>query len=352
MQAPAERPLFSMLNRERALSLTCSALAAAIRGDGELPAMILEAALRQNERDAAADPSRRPALDRQEKQKVGAIDLLMEQPGDDPEERRDTRERLARYRRELAEIRRERSHFEATGRGPLPTPTDSDVRAWLGGLGSRLEPATDAGPEAAARLREVLGILTGGRIDLRQCGKPTAHAGWLEGRFTLCHVRLAAHLLGRPPGEPAASSGEEIVIAYRDPTPAERHADAAKALYDDGLEIKAIAARLGITYNLARRALLAWSTRTGTPLPDGRARQARLPQPDAPQPPMRALAGEIKRLYDERLTLRQIAAQVRHSVPLVRRSLELWFRDRGLARPDGRARRKELPRRPGSRRAA
>jgi site-specific DNA recombinase len=66
---------------------------------------------------------------------------------------------------------------------------------------------------------------------------------------------------------------------------------------------------------------------------------------------MHALRDEIMRLYDEGLTLKAIAARVGYSRELVRRSLDLWFDSRGLARPDGRTRRKDLARRPGSRRA-
>jgi hypothetical protein len=66
---------------------------------------------------------------------------------------------------------------------------------------------------------------------------------------------------------------------------------------------------------------------------------------------MHAICEEIKRLYDQDLTLAAIAARVGYSTELVRRSLASWFGSRGLVRPDGRTRRKDLPRKPGSRRA-
>jgi DNA invertase Pin-like site-specific DNA recombinase len=284
MEAPADRPLFSMLNRERALRLTCSALAAAILGDAELVGMILVETRLMVWQDAEPDPGLVAALLGQIEKKGRAIDLLLEDAGDDPEEQRDAARRLGLLRRERAELRGQLRRIEEGRANLRPAPAEAEVRALLGQLGATLETGPAAGPEAAARLRQAMVLLTGGRIDLAQRGRPTSYAGWLEGRFVPCHVRLAAHILGRPDaGDDPCPGVTPMVIAYRDPTPAQRLADAAKALYGDGLEIEAVAAGLGIRYNLARLALAAWSARSGTPLPDGRARWASRPTPAQPR---------------------------------------------------------------------
>ena len=100
----------------------------------------------------------------------------------------------------------------------------------------------------------MIDLLTGGRIELFQCGEPRSHGGWLQGRF---RVHLLAGLVRELAGAAGSEGQDEPVIAidYREPTPSEACADRVKELYDQGMLIKAIAAELGITRNLASKAL-------------------------------------------------------------------------------------------------
>jgi hypothetical protein len=138
------------------------------------------------------------------------------------------------------------------------------------------------------------------------------------------------------------------VIDYRSATEAERWADRVKQRYDAGLLIKAIAAELGISRSLARKALECWYERNGQRPPDGRSRRASLGQKHLRPPLYREIADEAMRLYDEGLLLGEIAERLQCDRQTLANALAFVHSSRGLTVPDGRTRRKSLGR-PGSR---
>jgi transposase len=162
-------------------------------------------------------------------------------------------------------------------------------------------------------------------------------------------VRLLEAAVSRLNGAPPAADdgGLEVVIDYREPTEAERWADQVKELYDRGLLIGTVAAELGISRNLARRALAAWSARAGKRLPDGRSRRSGLATRHAEPPLYQRVAEEVKSLLDEGLLMQAVAERLGIDRNTVTAATRFWYRSRGLPAPDGRARRKELPRNGG-----
>jgi hypothetical protein len=222
-------------------------------------------------------------------------------------------------------------------------PSARAVADLLARLGETLAAAgRSASAEELARVRQVVQLLTGGRIDLVQQGERKAQRGWLRGRFRL---RLLSSVVAQITGVPAAdTTGPEMVIDYREPGEAERWADRVKELYDAGLLIKAIAARLGISRNLVRAALACWGERQGAAVPDGRSRRATLRQKHLQPPPYQAIADQVKALYDEGLLLGEMAARLGHDRATVAQAVAFWHTSRGLPVPDGRSRRKGLKR--------
>ncbi len=126
-------------------------------------------------------------------------------------------------------------------------------------LGATLESAAagDDGEESGAA-REVVRLITGGRIELEQRGERRAQRGWLRGRF---RPRLIGVLAARAAGvavENGDTDAAEVIVDYREPTGAEDMADRVKAQYDQGKLIKEVAADLNIPRNLATKALAVW----------------------------------------------------------------------------------------------
>jgi transposase len=181
----------------------------------------------------------------------------------------------------------------------------------------------------------VIDLLTGGRIELFQCGEPRSHGGWLQGRFR-AHLLdgLVRSLTGAPVSEDQGAP--MITIDYRDPSPSEAWAARVKELYDQGKLIKAIAAELGITQNLAAKALDSWYEREGLPRPDSRARRSTLDDKHLEPPLFVKLSDEAMRLYEAGHTAEEIAARLKCSRPTATKAIRHWHQSRSLPEPAGR----------------
>src|SRR5207249_2589578 len=109
--------------------------------------------------------------------------------------------------------------------------------------------AEEAG--TAGQVRELIDLLTGGRIDLEQRGEPAAGRGWLLGRF---RGRLTEAITARVAGRAVAGAGGEgphVEIDFRDDDPPVAPAVVAEIqrLYTDDVLIKEIARRLKMNRN-------------------------------------------------------------------------------------------------------
>ena len=340
-----ERPLFSLLNRELALALTCRSLAALVRPDDGLVAMVVAACRDEAGRAQRPDPERTDELRRQDRHLGGQIRFVMENPGETETDRRESVERIRSLRRSRAEVAAELARREADRDRPVVVPSEGEVHALLVELGSILEAAAagDSGDEAAAA-RGVVELMTGGRIELEQQGERKAQRGWLRGRFRPRLVRfLAARAAGVPVGG-GDDAVDEVVVDYREPTEAEDLADRVKALYDQGKLIKEVADEMGIPRNLATKALAHWHRSRGLEPPDGRSRRATLEKKHLEPPKYARLADEAKRLCDEGLLMEEIGERLDCDRTTLTRAIAHWHESRGLPVPDGRSRRKTLVR--------
>jgi hypothetical protein len=347
---PADRrPLYSLLNRVLALRCTCEALAKLIRGDEELVAQVIAAFRAEVAALQAADPSRLHSL-RSRLQALGdRIRFVMDNLGESDLDRREAKDKLHQLRRERAEVQAQLGALESAAERTLAPPDDARVRELIARRGEVLAAAARGGvaDADAAEARRVVEALTGGRIELVQRGEPGARRGWLQGRF---RPRLIAGLVGMLEGPaPQAHVDEPLVtIDYREPTPTECQAERVKELFDRGLLIKAIAAELGITRNMASKALDHWYASRGLERPDGRARRAALEVKHLEPPPFVRIADAAMRLYDEGLPLRDIASRVGCDRATLSKAIGQWHAARGLTAPDGRHRRKQLGRAPAA----
>lgn len=246
--------------------------------------------------------------------------------------------RLAERRGERAALLGRLSRLRRAGEQRLAEPTAEWVGTKLADLKSTL---ADGGAAAALALRDLVGAVTVREVRRREPGRH-----YLRGRFTV-HSDPLLKGLGVPhtPGGGKAAAagqerGEEVVLDFRELTPAEEIVDEVKALWDAGLTYREIAARVGWNRNVVAKAVALWHRQRGLAPPDGRGCRGRLARETLPQ----RLAEKAKELWDRGLLLREIAAELRCNRDTANRAVRHWFRTRGQAGPDGRTRRKTLPR--------
>jgi site-specific DNA recombinase len=339
------RPLFTLLNRRTALKLTCQSLAALIRADGALVTNVIAACRNAAERAQRPDPARIDELRRQDQNVDRQIRFVLDNPGESETDRRESGERLRSLRRSRAEVATELARREADRDRPIVVPTDEEVRALIANLAAVLETAAASNTEGESEtVREIVRLLTGGRIELEQQGERKAQRGWLRGRFRPQVISLLATRTAGVPIHGDDLQGAEVVIDYWEPSPFEAWADKVKAAYDRGLMIKEIAAELGITRYMARKALHHWYSSRGLQTPDGRSRRSTLDRKQ--QAPLKhvAIADAVMALYRENVPLQEIARRLSSHRDLMTKAVAYWHESRGLPVPDGRTRRKTLDR--------
>ena len=271
-----ERPLYSFLRRDTALRLTCQTLAKLVQGDESLVGSIVAACRDEASRAGQPDPTRADQLRKKIHQADRQIKFLLDNAGESEDDRRESAESLRQYRRARSTHSAELASIEAAYSKPVRVPDDVEARTLIDQLTAILEGAAVADTEETQGIaREVISLLTGGRIDLEQVGERKKHLGWLRGRF---RVRLLSYLAGRATGTDVAldDEGIEVVIDYREPTRPEALADQAKALFDQRLLLKEICRQLGETRAIVARALEHWHESRGIPAPDGRSRRSTL----------------------------------------------------------------------------
>ena len=342
---PDQRPLFTYLNRALALRRICEVVASLIRSDENLVQQVVTNCQREAEALQRPDPSRLVEI-RALVQRLGTkIQFLQDNVGETEEDQRETAVKLRTVRRERADLQSQIDHLESAQARHIAVPTEAEIQDQLARMAATLEQAArDGGPTSAATVREIVELITGGRIDLEQQGECRSHGGWLQGRFRLHLVEaLTDHLLGFRT-DARSDAGTEVLIDFRDPTEAESLAEKVKALWDQGLLIKEIAETLKTGRNLVAKALKVWADQHGHSVPDGRSRRKNLPRKQRAEPSYVALCENVKSLADEGILLGEIAQRLNIHRDTVTKSLQHWHASRGLAVPDGRARRKTLVR--------
>jgi site-specific DNA recombinase len=258
---------------------------------------------------------------------------------DDPDVKRRLDERRAERRDRVKQVERLKRANEVRG----PEPTEEWVHEQLRHLGERLNGCT---PAAAYALRD----LVGGKIVVTEIRVPGRKRFHLQGRFSLCTQSVAAVM-----AEDCAIGNEdthvsddcladEIVIDFVAPDPLDAQSEQAKQLEDQGLMHIEIADRLNCSKSKVTKLLHHWYEKRGLKKPDGRARRSKLKRKCSEPPLYQRISDEVKRLCDEDWLLGEIAGHFHCTAETITKARAYWYESRGLPVPDGRTRRKSLPR--------
>ena len=337
-----ERPLFTMLNRRLALQKTCEALAELVREDDALVGDIIAACQLEAEAEQRPDPSRLVQL-RQEVEKLKrAIEFTNKNPGETEADQEESAKTVRALRNERTGLLAEIGQLEAALQNPIRVPTEEAVRALLHELHQVLVDAADGGTdEEIGVVREIIEILTGGRIELVQMGERRSHGGWLQGQV---QVRLLSVLVQKAGGRPPAADYESVAlpINYRWPVQFAEQAEVAWTLYNKyWLEVD-IAEELDCSKPNVTKLLKYAAQQHGKTLPDGRTRRGTLEKKHRVAPLYVRIADQVGELADKGKLIGEIAAEVSCDRNTATKALAHSYAKNGDTAPDGRTRRKRL----------
>ena len=341
-----KRSLYTYFNRALALRLTCQTIADEIRKDQELVDDIVgvcQKAVADLQSSGSDDGLReaRSRLANIERQ----IEFVFANPGESVTDRAESSLRLKALRGERAKLLADIARYVSLRDRATQVPGEEAVRRMVDDLERiLLDVASGKEPESVGALRTLLELLTGGRIELVQMGERKAQRGWLRGHLSVGLRSTLIRQIGdgiQLPAEPV----KEVLLDYRETKIAEDHIEKVHERYERGMLVTAIAIELGIERHQVSEAVRIWNDRHGLPAPvDGRRRRAHVPQKLLKTPDFIADSNSAKVLYDEGLLMEEIAEQMGKHRDTVFASIKYWFTSRGLEMPDGRARRKTLPR--------
>jgi len=335
------RPLYSSLNRELALKLTCEKLAELFQRDEALVQMVIKACQQEAESSQQADPARLSQLRARADSLTRSIQFNMRHGGDNEEDEAEVAQALADLRRERAGVMAEIGTLEAARQRPVQVPSQQMVRSLLVDLGKILTAAATSEERNAVLARSTIEALTGGRIDLFQQGERRAKRGWLQGRF---RVRLIDYFVERAAGVPprGAADSVEVIVDYRYPVAYEAEAERAKELYDLGFLGKQIAQELGCCRAKVTNLLAYAFQEHGQVKPDGRKRRGGLQQKQLTPARYQEIADQGKSHWDSGLSAREISRRLGCSDATVWKAIAHWHRTRRMAVPTDKSRRERI----------
>ena len=254
-------------------------------------------------------------------------------------------QRIQERRQQKNGLEEQLALLEKARQNRAPEPTPQWVEKQFGHLAEVLK---DGGPAAAHALR----TLVGHRITVSEVREEGRKRHYLRGTFGIKAAAVAGAMISSATGAKNVTSSnnadgqaqdgwqEAIVIDFREADRCEALADEVKALFDQGLKFRAIAAELGCGRPLVNKAFRYWFTSRGLEAPDGRSLRKRLPGNRMAEERM----DEIMDLWDGGMTYAQIADRLDCDRSIITEAVQKWFKARGLTAPDGRACRSERQR--------
>jgi len=210
--AAKERPLFSLLPRVVSLEKTCAKIAQLIREDADLVHRIVASCQHRASQKQTPDPTQLTALANTLSKIDQRIQFVLRNPGYSEQDYSQSEVILKQLRHERAGLQAEQDALAAAATKVIVVPTEEDVRQMLDHLVEVLMRACAGGTEQAGRVRQIIELTTGGRIDLHQQGERRAKHGWLQGRFSNRLISSVAQLITGVAFDESELSPSEVVI--------------------------------------------------------------------------------------------------------------------------------------------
>jgi site-specific DNA recombinase len=332
-----QRPLFSSLPRALAARLICTKLAELIEADSQLVADALAACNREVEAEQQPDPALIARLNVDIAKLDRQIEFTRRTVGETDDEQAEAERLVKRLQTERAKPVAQLRAFATARR--RRTPTEAEARELTDKLKTILTTAALGDDEAdVGSAREIIELLTGGRIELYQMGERKAQRGWLQGRFT---VRLLPYLVEALTGAPAtaADDGVEIVIDFKECDSLVAQSEKAWQFYKQGWIQKRIQRELGCGRSKLLRLLKAAAERHGETLEDGRVRRKRLPAKQVDPVLYDLIVDDVMRRWHNEELIQDIAKAKSVNLNTITAVVRKWHELNGIPFVDGRTRR-------------
>ena len=336
-----DRPLYTHLNRQLALKLTCDKFLELIKSDAELVHKIISACQQAAELIQRPDPERLAQLRSELQKLMSKIDFNRRNPGESDDEQRQTELLLKELRGQHATAAAELSALESAQEMGVAVPTVEEVTSLLDELSQTIVASTLAESEDDMRIaRRIIDELTGGQIDLYQMGERRQNKGWLQGRFHVDVISMVSKELTGVSLSKDLENGVEVVIDYKAVnTSLDSEADQAKALYDEGLLCKVIAEQMGRSRSYITKLIQHWYQSHGQIAPDGRKRRASLDDKQISTPFYKQLADPAVQLMEEGISYLEIARRLKTNDTEVAKAIAWWHKSKNLPVPTAKDRR-------------
>ena len=333
--------LYSSVSRRLATDLIVKAICKEVLSKEAVVDACVARFLLETERMLKPDPGDLVRLKKDRKAAKDQLNMLIRtfSGGDEDLIRDDLDEIRNKLRKLNMQITQEQRHVDQI----VSLPTEDEAREVLAALSDTLMAASLAPTDDELdKARELICLLTGGRIEFYQCGQKKAQLGWLQARFK---VNLSAVLMNQASIE--ASEGDagkvEIVVDIRKEVVVNPKIALARELYDQDLFENEIAKKL----KAGRASVCNWISKSfekeGKEKPDGYQRRKRIEKARGLHH-YQQISDEVFELAESGVLLCEIAEKLKTNRDVITESLRYAYEKRGLPWLDGRARRKSLDR--------
>ncbi len=252
----------------------------------------------------------------------------------------DLAQRRAERQEQKIELRQRLKKLQASAAQNPRAPTKAWLREQLAHLGETLHSRT---PAATTALR----ALVGGKIVMERLPRPGRKSFFWRGTVRLDVQTIGAALqLPYSQGDDAQERTDMresvITLDFVPPDEVSELRKQARQLYEEGLLSVQIAEQLQRSKAWVTKQLKLSFAEEGRELPDGRQRRHTLQQKTSVPGVAELLSGPVKTLWDQQLSMQEIASRLNIDRNDVTHAIQYWFRSRGLPIPDGRQHRREL----------
>jgi DNA invertase Pin-like site-specific DNA recombinase len=330
------RPLFSLLCRKTARRRLCEFLAARIRADADLVGRVVATCLARVAQLQAGDPEVFARLEAEVARITRQIDFVVKHAGDPDADPEESDRQLRQFRADRQRVTAELAALKAARARVQAVPTPEQVTAEIDRLADVLvRAASSVRPGEAAKVRQIIDLLTGGRIDLEQVGERRAYGGFLRGRFRLRLVdAVSDQFLGSYPGS-GADSGEEVTIdfdkSHKRIGPKVR--DRVMELYHQNWLIRQISDETGVSRKAVWEIVAAWHAERGLSVPNSYERRKANPVKQVAPTKAMLLADAVYAAITAGQTVAAVAEANGISEPTVYAAWKTWFASRGQTAP-------------------
>jgi site-specific DNA recombinase len=337
-----ERPLFSHLPRVLALKVLSKKAGVILKEIHGLLDFVYEAFKAKLESGGKPDEKQLIKLKKNLKTLSLQIQTLIENPGETETDLQENMKALKQMRKKRAELELQISQLDsATNKKPI-IPSKEQLAEKFKDLDQLLiQSACSTNAEEQLKVRQLFAALIEGKISLYQMGERKSKKGYLQGRFK---INLAKDVLGflnaTSSLEPAGEL--EITVDFKEEVEECKDVEEVMRLFQEGLMNSQIAGKLGFSRGKVTSLIKEGHAKLGLEYQDGRARRATLLKKTHKESVHISIADKAKALWDEKLSILQIASKLGYSAPTIEKALDYWHDCQGVKRPTTEERRQKL----------